>query len=85
MHAFKHFAYNAIPLSTKSENHHLENPKDIFEILIRGFFIMELVKENDINYHSKLFLDNKKHYLFIFRCKTQEKVFFIKTIIYKRR
>ncbi|MBN9484019.1 MAG: hypothetical protein BGO70_03285 [Bacteroidetes bacterium 43-93] len=44
-HAYKHFTYKGVALSTVKENYSLSHPSQIFRYLINGFFFCELYEE----------------------------------------
>lgn len=62
-HAFKHFSYNSIPLSTQPSKNEISHPRDIIEIVIKAFFLNNLTQieypkpgvESHFEYNGKRF------------------------------
>lgn len=82
-HAFKHFSYKGIPLSTKKENKQIEHSKSIIELLIQGFFYTELIIKKEHKYESEKILPNGKKIHFSFYKENISGVYFMNSIIYK--
>lgn len=84
-HAFKHFSYNGIPLSTHPEKNDLVHPKDIYNYLIDAFFFHPLVFIGGDKYTSAISYNEKYSLLFHFYLESITKTYFISSIRKEKR
>jgi hypothetical protein len=79
-HAFKHFSFKGIPLSTHPEINDLSKPKDIFNYLIRAFYFEQFKSEGNNKFSALVTLNSKYNLLFYFYFEQITKVYFIVSI-----
>lgn len=88
-HAFKHFSYKGIPLSTQREINDIEHPQIIFNYIIRAFFfekhIFDEHKAKGDYYHSLTSLTDTHNLRVGYFLESICKVFFITTFIKQRK
>lgn len=84
-HAFKHFSYKGIPLSTHREINDLEHPQIIFNYLIKAFFFDELQFRKGDYYQSWTSLTDTHNLRVGYYLESTCKVFFITTFRKQRK
>jgi len=79
-HAYRHFSYKGVPLSTSREVNDLSFPALILTFLIRAFFIEGGSHINESHFESKISIDDKSNLKCKLYFESVNKVYFIKTI-----
>ncbi len=79
-HAFRHFNYKGIPLSTKREKNNLEHPKTIIDLLIKGFYFSELEFTDDKKCYSISRLNEEYEMRFDFYYEPKTDIYFVNSI-----
>jgi len=60
-HAFKHFSYSDIPLSTQPTKNNLMHPRDIIDVTINAFFIS---KRTTVNHQRNIKISDQSYTLY---------------------
>lgn len=81
LHAFRHFSYQGIPLSTKREGYNIEHPSFIMKYLINGFFFHKLrPTEGKDTFYSVIELGGSRFMRFVFYQETNNDIYFIRSV-----
>lgn len=79
-HAFRHFNYKGIPLSTKKEKNDLEHPSTIIDFLIKGFYFSNLEHADVKKCYSIARLNDKYDMRFDFYYEPDTEIYFVNSI-----
>ena len=79
-HAFRHFNYKGIPLSTKKEKSDIEHPSSVIDFLIRGFFFSDLEFTDEQKCYSINKLNDKYDLKFDFYFEPKTEIYFVNSI-----
>jgi len=79
LHAFDHFSYNGVNLSTGNEMNDLVHPEKIISLAIKAFFMPEEIDHTNKGFDSRITLSDKHWLQFSFYLEKNTRVHFINT------
>jgi hypothetical protein len=82
-HAFKHFSFKGIPLSTHAEGNEISYPGHIISMLMEAFCFSDGVQVSETHYTSTTTVNEKYHFKYEFYFEPVTKVYFVETVIKK--
>ena len=80
LHAFRHWNYKGVPLSTKKEKNNIEHPTTIIDFLIRGFFFADIEFSTEFKCHSNITFNNKYKLRFDFYFQSKTQIYFVNSV-----
>ncbi|WP_160713139.1 hypothetical protein [Chitinophaga solisilvae] len=80
-HAFKHYSYKGVPLSTQPDRNEINHPTAIYAAIIEAFFVNDNKIRDDRRIVSSLPFNEKYHLKFVFYHEKETDIYFITTIV----